>query len=190
MPNRLPEPWRSFLHELDTLVEGPTELHCIGGFVIAELYDFTRVTADVDVIQVRGGNPAKLADLAGRDSELHRRHKVYLDIVTVASVPEKYEDRLINLLPGEFGNLQLRAFEPHDLVLAKLPRNIDRDREDVKRLAAGPGLDPSVLKQRYETELRYQLGRPEREDLTLDLWIEMIREVQQSRQTKQSATRP
>ena len=177
----LQEPWRSFLHDLDTLVDGPVELHCLGGFVIAELYDFARVTADVDVIHVRGATPVALADLAGQGSELHRRHKVYLDIVTVASVPENYQERLIDLFPGEFRNLRLKAFERHDLVLAKLARNIDRDREDVKRLAAGPGLDPQVLKQRYETELRYQFGRPEREDLTLELWLEMIQEVQQTR---------
>ena len=30
---------------------------------------------------------------------------------------------------------------------------------------------------RYESELRDQLGRPEREDLTLDLWIDIIDEV-------------
>jgi hypothetical protein len=44
---------RPLLHDLDPLVE-TTELHCFGGFVIAELYGFDRVTADVDICQVRG----------------------------------------------------------------------------------------------------------------------------------------
>ena len=35
--------------------------------------------------------------------------------------------------------LRLKAFEVHDLVLAKLARNIDRDREDVRRLAEAQG---------------------------------------------------
>lgn len=122
--------------------------------------------------------------MAGRGSELHRRHRVYLDIVTVASVPENYEKRLRALLPGQFRNLRLKAFERHDLVLSKLARNLDRDREDVKRLAAKPGLDPTVLKERYDSELRHLLARPERDDLTLALWLEMIQEVQQSRPTK------
>lgn len=173
----LTEPWRSFLHDLDALLHRPTELHCLGGFVIAELYDFERVTADIDVIVVRGEDPAKLAALAGQGSELHRRHKVYLDIVTVAQWPESYETRVLDLGPGTFRHLRLKALERHDLVLAKLTRNIDRDREDVKRLAIGPGLDPAVLRERYQSELRWQLGRPEREDTTLDLWLEMIAEV-------------
>ena len=178
MPKRvLPEPWRSFLHELDALVGIPTELHCLGGFVIRHLYDFARVTADVDVIQVRGNDAATLAGLAGNDSALHRRHKIYLDIVTVAAVPENYEDRLIDLFPDEFTRLRLKAFESHDLALAKLERNLDRDREDIKTLAAHGRLDPVLLKRRYDTELRPYLGRPDREDLTLKLWLEMIAEV-------------
>ena len=32
----LSEPWRSFLLDLDHELEGPTELHCFGGFVVAE----------------------------------------------------------------------------------------------------------------------------------------------------------
>jgi hypothetical protein len=37
-------------------------------------------------------------------------------------------------------------------------------------------LPPEILTQRYATEIRWQLGIPEREDLTLRLWIEMIEE--------------
>jgi hypothetical protein len=34
-----------------------------------------------------------------------------------------------------------------------------------------------MLRERYDSELRWQLGRPEREDLTLDLWLAMIEEI-------------
>ena len=174
----LHEPWGAFLRDLDQRVGGPTELHCLGGFVIASMHNFTRVTADVDVIQARGTSAAEVAKLAGRGSPLHTQHKVYIDIVTVASVPEDYEARLIPLFPTTFARLRLMALEPHDLVLAKLARNIDRDREDVRRLATNGELDTDVLQRRYDEELRFQSGRPEREDLTLRLWIEMIREIQ------------
>jgi len=69
------------------------------------------------------------------------------------------------------------VFERHDLALAKLGRNADYNREDVRRLAQGPGLDVAILQQRYRDELRWQLGNPAREDLTLELWIEMITEL-------------
>ncbi len=99
----------------------------------------------------------------------------------VATVPEDFERRLTTVFAGEFRRLRIRTLERHDLVLAKLERNSDRDREDVERLARGPGLDVSILKSRYERELRPRLGRPDREDLTLSLWCAIVEEVNQGR---------
>ena len=174
----LSEPWRSFLLDLDHQLEGPTELHCFGGFVVAEYYGLTRPTADIDIIEATGTDLKTLATLAGKGSALAKQHHVYLDIVTVATVPEDYAQRLFDIYPATFENLRLKAFERHDLVLAKLSRNGDRDREDVRRLAVGPGLDTEILKKRYAVELRFQSANPDRDDLTLALWIEMIEEVQ------------
>ena len=175
----LHEPWRSFLRDIDMQLAGPTEIHCLGGFVVAEYYALARPTSDVDIIQVRGASSvADVQRIGGKGSALAKKHRVYIDIVTVADVPERYEGRLIDVYPGEFRNLRVRVFERHDLALAKLGRNQDYDREDVRRLAQGPGLEIAILEQRYRDELRFQLGNPEREDLTLKLWIEMIQELQ------------
>ena len=177
---QLHEPWRSFLRDIDTQLSGSTEIHCLGGFVVAEYYGLARPTSDVDIIQVRGAsNAADVLRIGGKGSALAKKHRVYIDIVTVADVPERYEERLIDVYAGEFRNLRVRVFERHDLALAKLGRNQDYDREDVRRLAQGPGLDVAILEQRYRDELRWQLGNPEREDLTFELWLEMIKEVQQ-----------
>ena len=48
------------------------------------------------------------------------------------------------------------------------------------RLCAGAGLDARLLARRDRSELRYQSTRPERDDLTLELWVEMINELQES----------
>lgn len=175
----LREPWRSFLLEVDQRLGGPTELHCLGGFVLAERHGLLRPTADVDIIEARGTTDLRtLQDIGGKGSELARRHQVFLDIVTVATVPEDYEQRLVDIPFGEFKHLRLRAFERHDLVLAKLARNADHDRDDVKHLALGPGLDCNLLRERYQTELRFQFGNVVAADLTLELWLAMITEVQ------------
>jgi len=94
----------------------------------------------------------------------------------VAKVPENYEDRLTEIFPGTFKHLRLLALDPYDLALSKLERNLQRDRDDVKHLAKVVPLDLEVLKERYQEELRWQLGNPEREDLTLRLWVEAIEE--------------
>lgn len=178
----LREPWRSFLLDVDRRLAGPTELHCLGGFVLAARHALVRPTADVDIIEARGTTDLRaLQEIGGRGSELARRHHVFLDIVTVATVPEDYEQRLVDIPFGEFKHLRLRAFERHDLVLAKLARNADHDREDVKHLAQRPGLDCNLLRERYQTELRFQFGNVTAADLTLELWLAMIAEVQDQR---------
>lgn len=175
----LREPWRSFLIEVDRRLGGPTELHCLGGFVLAERHGLLRPTADVDIIEARGTTDLRtLQEIGGSGSELARRHHVFLDIVTVATVPEDYEQRLVEIPFGEFRHLRLRAFERHDLALAKLARNADHDRDDVKHLALGPGLDCNLLRERYQAELRFQFGNVASADLTLELWLAMITEVQ------------
>jgi hypothetical protein len=175
-PEQLPEPWRSFLSEVDALLQAPLVLHCFGGFVMTMLYGAGRLTADVDVLLNTPGNVGQLPTLAGKGSELHRKHGVYLDFVAIASVPEDYDQRLTEMCPGTFKHLCLLALDPYDVALAKLERNIQRDRDDVKHLARTIPFDFDVLKERYEKELRPWLGNPTREDLTLRLWLEAIAE--------------
>lgn len=70
------EPWRSFLADLDAKLVGPTELHCLGGFVVSEHYGLIRATGDIDVLEIRGTAAATLIGLSGKNSDLHKRHKV------------------------------------------------------------------------------------------------------------------
>jgi hypothetical protein len=48
----IPEPWRSFLAELDAAVEAEVRLDCMGGFVVTLVYGFSRPTADLDVLEI------------------------------------------------------------------------------------------------------------------------------------------
>jgi Nucleotidyltransferase of unknown function (DUF6036) len=173
----VPQPWRSFLQELDNQTTAETRMDCIGGFVVTLLYGFSRETSDLDVLLIAPREQAAaLLALGVRGGDLHQKYKVYLDYVGVAKVPENYEQRLTQMFVGEFQRLRLCALDPYDVALSKLERNIQRDRDDVKYLARSIPLDLEILKQRYVTELRWQLGNPEREDLTLKLWTEMIEE--------------
>jgi hypothetical protein len=68
------------------------------------------------------------------------------------------------------------AADPYDLALSKLERDSQKDRDDVRYLGRTIPLDLEILRNRYDKEMRWQLGVPQREDLTLKLWIEMIEE--------------
>lgn len=173
----LPEPWLSFLRELDWSVDEDIRLNCMGGFVISMVYGFSRPTADLDVLEIAPRESGKhMLELGMEGGPIHKKYKIYLDHVGVAHVPENYEDRLTEIFPGAFKHLRLFALDPYDLALSKLERNIQRDRDDVKHLARIIPLDLEVLKDRYQKELRWQLGNPEREDLTLRLWTDAIEE--------------
>ena len=104
---------------------------------------------------------------------MHQKHKVYLDAVTAATPLENYEERLVPMFPGAWHGLRFLGLEAHALALSKLERNIERDRDDVQRLARAGHLKPEILKERYYSELRPNLIAYEaRHDLTLQLWLE------------------
>lgn len=91
----LPEPWRSFLGDLDGLLKGPVELRCLGGFVITQQYGIGRETSDIDYLALaaqsrddderallRGTAPllAKQASLARQDPGALAADGVAIDI--------------------------------------------------------------------------------------------------------------
>lgn len=179
---QIPEPWKSFFVEIDESLEEKVYLEILGGFVITLIYGAPRTTADVDIVSITPNTKTRnLLELAGEGSKFHKRHGVYLDRVGITRLPENYEERLTEIFPGAFRFLKLFALDPYDIALAKIERNIDRDREDVKFLAEAAEFDLKILEERYFNELRFALGIPEREDLTLKLWLEMIEEERRNK---------
>jgi hypothetical protein len=163
------------------LLDQPVDLHCIGGFALTMQYGVSRPTADVDVL-VASSPPHKLETLqrlGGKTSALHERFEVYLQPVAVAPYPEDYESRLIQMWPDfDLSHLRLFVLEAHDLALTKIDRNSDVDRQDISDLARMGFIDSHTLRKRYLEELRPNfVGRVERIDATLEIWVEIIDEI-------------
>lgn len=164
--------------EIDTVLERETHFHCLGGFVIAMLYNLKRETSDLDFIScIPRENDLRFYELAGEGSKLYKKYGVYLDPVKIATVPDNYEDRLIEMFPGELNYLKLFALDPYDLALSKLERNLEIDREDMVYLAQNVPLNLEIFKQRYDDELRVYLEDNIRHRSTFNLWVEMIEEI-------------
>jgi hypothetical protein len=171
MPTDIPAPWKGFLEKLDTLLEEPVRLDCIGGFAVVMGYGLPRATNDLDYRTLNPYNRVNdLQRIAGPASALAKEYGVYVQYTAVDSIPENYEDRLTELFPGHFKSLRLFIPDPYDLVLSKLSRNIERDRQDVEYLAKTQHLDPAVLRERYK-ELTL-IGPQARHDATLEFWLE------------------
>lgn len=172
--DRPAEPWLSFLTDLDAALSEPADLHCIGGFVVSQLYGFGRETADVDIVAMIPTDAGeRIVTLAGPGSTLHRKHRVYVDHVTVASFPDSYETRLLRAFPI-WSKVRLWALEPHDLALTKLERSIERDIRDVMFLAQAGLIQQETLVARFSEELEpYLTGRtPTWHQSTLQMWVE------------------
>lgn len=80
------------------------------------------------------------------------------------------------MFPQSFKYLRLLALDPYDLALSKIERNSQRDRDDVKHLARVVPFDLDILRRRFDDELRPNLAIPDREALTLQLWLDTISE--------------
>ncbi len=178
----IPEPWGAFLRDLDQIAQGPTELHCIGGFVVTMFYGFDRETRDIDCLDAR--SHTNLDEMFRRGQEgsgLHKKHHVYLQRVTIIEAcPDDYETRLTEMYAGSLEKIRLFAPEAHDLALMKLGRNSERDREDVKYLARTGHITAEQLQDRYDREMRSYIALPERRtDPIVEMWTEMIREEQE-----------
>lgn len=168
----LPPPWPSFLAEIDQALTAPVELHCLGGFVLTLLYGVPRSTSDLDYISIVPKYAFnEIEELAGRESKLCRKYKLFLQNVAVSDPPEDYQSRLTEL---DFGlsKLSLKVFDPYDLVLSKLTRNSPKDREDVKAIATRAKLSFETLNKRFEDEMKPWLPNLDRHRLTLRLWRE------------------
>jgi hypothetical protein len=165
-----------YLRELDELLKGSVELRCLGGFVVTQQYGIGRETADIDFLAVVAQSPEDDVErLAGLGSKLHRKYRLYMQYVGIATPPADYAARMVRMFPSSsWKHLSLLALDATDIALSKLERNADRDREDVVRLARAGLIEPHTLRKRYAEELRpYLLSKHSWHDKTLDLWIEM-----------------
>ena len=173
MPGKISDHWLAFLQDVDRALNQPVEVHCLGGFVLAVLWELPRPTGDVDFIEIEPSNAGgELLRIAGEGSEMARTHRLHFHRVTVAEYPEAYASRLIDLTPRGFKRLRLRAFEVHDLVLAKLGRNSARDRADVEFLVGKGVIDKRVLEERFEAELRPYVLNEGRHTDSFRLWLD------------------
>jgi len=178
--NLIEDPWLSFLKEIDDSLRSKIAFHCFGAFAITIQFGLPRETSDVDVMSgVVREHQDKLVDLAGKDSSLHKKHSVYLDVVgAIATVPDNYEDRLIPIA-APFSKIRFYVMEVHDIVLAKLCRDHPKDIQDVEYLARVTRLDTGLLKERYRSELRHNvIGPLDRADGILEYWINVVNEIQ------------
>ncbi len=80
----------------------------MGGFAATLLYGLPRATSDLDVLLIAPREQREpLLELGIRGGALHRKYKVFLDYVGVATVPEDYEERLTEMFPEAYKHMRI-----------------------------------------------------------------------------------
>jgi|CXWL01.1.fsa_nt_gi hypothetical protein len=85
----------------------------------------------------------------------------------VIAEPE-WKERSVEILKGKLKHLQVRALSKEDLILSKLGRYNDRDRDDIEFLFETRKIDAKKLIEYYEAARLYYIGNLEILDNTVN----------------------
>jgi hypothetical protein len=126
---------RAFFTELDGLWDGDARitLPLFGSSALMVQTDYQRPTKDSDIFETADHTPEiqqRLKDLAGPGTKLHRRHRLYLEIVAngIPFLPHVPSWHPLGLSLRWFN---VTALDVVDVVVSKLARFDARDRGDV-----------------------------------------------------------
>jgi hypothetical protein len=135
---------------------GNIRLHVLGSGALMMQVDYRRPTNDGDVFETLELTPAirdRLKKLAGRDTELHIRLGMYLDIVAngipfLAHVPTWRPQHALNATLQHF---EISALDVVDVVVSKLKRFNARDRSDIDAMVQRDLVDHDLMLERFES---------------------------------------
>ena len=162
------EPIVGFLRKVDALLKPPRklDLYLGGGAAVLLAYGGRQATVDVDAIGSPEETLGELRRAAGRNSDIHRVTRYYLDLVPEGMFPHalgwRARSRLVDI--PDLKNLRVHVLDPYDLVISKLgPKRFGpKDREDIRDVCDNARILPEVLREKYR-EARETFDRDEQD---------------------------
>jgi hypothetical protein len=153
--------FESFFQEIDRRwqrTESPQDkirLRLIGSAALMLQTDYERGTKDSDVLetaQLTEGLQARLLELAGKGTDLHVRHKIYLDIVqgSLPFLPQVPLCHPLSALNQSLQHFEVEVLDIVDVVVSKLKRFNPNDVSDIHAMVDRDLVDHGRLIQRFE----------------------------------------
>ncbi len=148
-----------FFQELDAAWQRPTEdripLKVLGSAALMLQADYERGTKDGDVLetdQLTTEIQERLVWLAGRDSTLHTRHHVYIDIVKagIPFLPQVPQWHLMQELTASLRHFEVHVLDVVDVVVSKLKRFNANDVSDIEAMIERDLVPHDALIDRFE----------------------------------------
>lgn len=152
--------FESFLQEIDRRWERPDSqvgkirLRVIGSAALMLQTNYQRGTKDSDVLEtahITEDIKGRLFKLAGQGTELHTRHKVYLDIVWggLPFLPQSPVCHLLVELNQSLQHFEVEVLDIVDVVVSKLKRFSANDISDIRAMVDKGLVGHSMLIERF-----------------------------------------
>jgi len=147
-------------------------LYLFGGAAAVIAYGSRRGTVDIDAYVENRTIELKLLEWAGQGSELEKKHGLYFHNTNtelmLLETPD-WKERSVEILKGKLIHIQVMALSKEDLILSKLSRYNDRDREDIQFLTGKFKIDPERLIALYKSARLYFVGNLQTLDTTFNI---------------------
>lgn len=154
---------------------GPVNLFVLGGAAAVIAYGSPRGTVDIDAYledrKIRG----LFEEWAGQGTELAKRSGVYFQNASLHFMlieDPDWRERSREILPGKLKNIRVMTISKEDLILTKLSRYNDRDREDIRFLIENRKADLKKLIAYYKSARPYYVGNLRTLDQTFNIVLE------------------
>jgi len=130
-------------------------LRLIGSCALMLQADYVRGTKDSDVLethQLAGDTGQKLLALAGSDTAMHRRHRLYIDIVPsgLPFLPQLPKWHPLAAANASLKHLYLEALDVLDVVVSKLKRFNANDVSDIEAMVERGLVPHGALLDRFK----------------------------------------
>jgi hypothetical protein len=162
-----------FLKEIDRQWKLPGARIClriIGSSALMLRAHYDRGTKDSDVLETDAVTPEvkrQLIEAAGKGTDAHRRHGLYIDIVQrgLPFLPQMPIYHALSELNRELIHLEFEVLDVVDVVVTKLKRFNSDDRSDIRAMADQRLIDHAGLLERFRSAVDVFSGDARAEDL-------------------------
>lgn len=130
----------------------PAALRIIGSAALMLQFDYVRGTKDGDILESSPESSAiteQLTKLAGKDTTLHAKHGMYIDIVKRALLFLPTQEVFHQLPRINLKQFKVEVLDVNDVVLSKLARFHSDDINDIREMAKQDLIDHAVLVERF-----------------------------------------
>ena len=170
----------AFLRDIDDRLDGEglnskVALRILGGAAAVIAYGSPRGTTDIDGHLDNERIQKKLEQWAGEGKELALKHDLYFQAAntTLMLIEEpEWMDRCIEIGKGRLKNIRVMVVSKEDLILSKLSRYNDRDREDIRFIAENHKVDVKTVIAFYKSARGYYVGHLPTLDQTFNIVLE------------------